>query len=68
MSQKIGSVALLVYDYDEAIEFYTKRLGFVLLEDTLLSVDKRWVRVRPLGQTEQISCWLRQLPRNKRKK
>lgn len=49
MSQKIGSVALLVYDYDEAIEFYTKRLGFVLLEDTLLSVDKRWVRVRPLG-------------------
>jgi predicted enzyme related to lactoylglutathione lyase len=34
--QWIGQVAVLVRDYDEAIEFYVERLGFVLLEDRLL--------------------------------
>jgi catechol 2,3-dioxygenase-like lactoylglutathione lyase family enzyme len=32
-----------VEDYDEAIEFYTKKLNFVLKEDTVLSGTKRWV-------------------------
>lgn len=45
----VGSVALLVRDYDEAIAFYTAALGFDLLEDTPLGGGKRWVRVAPPG-------------------
>lgn len=45
--QQIASIALLVADYDEAIAFYTQKLGFNLLEDTHLGGDKRWVRVAP---------------------
>ena len=52
MTQKIGSLALVVRDYDEAIAFYTQELGFTLLEDTDLGAGKRWVRVAPPGSTE----------------
>ncbi|MCC2521396.1 VOC family protein [Vibrio coralliilyticus] len=48
-SQKIGYMALVVDDYDEAIEFYTKRLGFELIEDTNLGSGKRSVLVSPTG-------------------
>jgi catechol 2,3-dioxygenase-like lactoylglutathione lyase family enzyme len=47
--QTIAHVALVVRDYDEAIGFYTQRLGFELLEDTPLEPGKRWVRVAPPG-------------------
>ncbi|WP_460611644.1 VOC family protein [Hymenobacter seoulensis] len=50
MNQRIALVTLLVADYDEAIAFYTHKLGFRLVEDTLLSPQKRWVRVAPCGQ------------------
>jgi catechol 2,3-dioxygenase-like lactoylglutathione lyase family enzyme len=49
MKQYIAHIALTVNDYDEAIAFYTKRLNFVLLEDTKLSDTKRWVIVQPPG-------------------
>ncbi len=52
MNQKIAGMALVVADYDKAIEFYTKKLQFDLLEDTPLSETKRWVRVAPKGATE----------------
>ena len=52
MSQHIARIALVVNDYDEAIEFYTKKLGFSLLEDTILSETKRWVVVAPKGSSE----------------
>ena len=42
-------MALVVTDYDEAIGFYTEKLGFVLVEDTMLSETKRWVLVKPKG-------------------
>ena len=45
--QNIGSIALVVKDYDEAIDFYTKRLLFSLTEDTDLGEGKRWVLVSP---------------------
>ena len=45
--RKIGSVTLLVRDYDEAIAFYTKCLRFKLLEDTDMGGGKRWVLVSP---------------------
>jgi lactoylglutathione lyase len=49
MKQKLGYVALVVRDYDEAIAFYTQSLQFQLIEDTDLGNGKRWVRVRPPG-------------------
>ncbi len=49
MNQKIGYVALLVRDYDEALVFYTGVLGFDLIEDTALGGGKRWVLVAPPG-------------------
>lgn len=50
--QSIRYIALVVRDYDEAIEFYTKKLGFTLLEDTKLSDKKRWVRIAPSDSLE----------------
>jgi lactoylglutathione lyase len=52
MRQTIGSLALVVREYDEAITFYTQKLRFTLLEDTNLGGGKRWVRVAPPGATE----------------
>ena len=50
MKQSIRHVALVVRDYDEAIEFYTRKLNFTLVEDTYQpEQDKRWVVVRPPG-------------------
>jgi catechol 2,3-dioxygenase-like lactoylglutathione lyase family enzyme len=45
----IAHVALLVKDYDEAIEFFTGKLKFRLLEDTVMGPGKRWVLVVPPG-------------------
>lgn len=47
MPQTLGHVALVVRDYDEALAFYTKSLGFRVIEDTRLDADKRWVLVAP---------------------
>lgn len=50
MHQSIIHIALLVRDYDEAIAFYTEKLGFALLEDTEQPEQhKRWVVVAPPG-------------------
>src|SRR5688572_22819427 len=52
LKQSILHVALVVRDYDEAIEFYTKKLHFTLVEDTYQpEQDKRWVVVAPPGST-----------------
>lgn len=56
MKQYIAHMALVVADYDEAIAFYTQQLNFTLIEDTILSDDKRWVLVAPPGAKE--SCLL----------
>ncbi|NNE40531.1 MAG: VOC family protein [Marinicaulis sp.] len=47
MPSMIAMMTLLVRDYDEAITYYTKILGFDLVEDTVLSPSKRWVVVTP---------------------
>ena len=52
MTQSIAHIALVVDDYDEAIAFYTEKLGFALLEDTPQSATKRWVLVAPPGARE----------------
>jgi catechol 2,3-dioxygenase-like lactoylglutathione lyase family enzyme len=52
MKQSIVHVALVVRDYDEAIEFYTRKLHFTLIEDTYQpEQDKRWVLVSPPGSS-----------------
>ena len=56
MYQRIAHVALVVKDYDEAIDFYTRKLEFRLLEDTVLDEQKRWVLIAPPGARE--SCLL----------
>lgn len=45
--QFLGCIALLVRDYDEAIDWYCGKLGFELVEDTRLSETKRWVLIAP---------------------
>ncbi|HMK24816.1 MAG TPA: VOC family protein, partial [Chitinophagaceae bacterium] len=52
MDQQIVHIALVVEDYDEAIQFYTQKLGFTLVEDTPQSETKRWVLVKPAGAGE----------------
>ena len=52
MQQYISRIALVVRDYDEAIDFYTKKLNFELIEDTQRSPTKRWVIIAPLGAKE----------------
>ncbi|MGC0119978.1 VOC family protein [Pseudoalteromonas piscicida] len=48
MKQNIVNIALVVKDYDEAIDFYVNKLGFELIEDTYQpEQDKRWVVVAP---------------------
>ena len=52
MKQSIAHVALVVKDYDEAIDFYVNKLLFTLVEDTYQPAqDKRWVIVAPPGST-----------------
>jgi catechol 2,3-dioxygenase-like lactoylglutathione lyase family enzyme len=52
MKRCIVHVALVVDDYDEAINFYTNKLDFTLIEDTPQSDTKRWVLVAPKGSQE----------------
>ena len=50
MEQRIGHVAVVVRDYDEALAFYVGTLGFAVIEDSYLpQQDKRWVLVAPPG-------------------
>ena len=52
MNQKLSCVAIVVADYDEAIKFYTEKLHFTLIEDTVLRDNKRWVLVSPAGSND----------------
>lgn len=53
MKRYIGLIAVVVKDYDEAIDFYTKVLGFELVDDSFVpEQNKRWVVVAPPGCIE----------------
>ena len=49
MKQSIIHIALLVKNYDEAINFYVNKLKFTVKEDTVLSDVKRWILIKPPG-------------------
>jgi len=52
MKQSIVHIALVVRDYDEALDFYINKLKFELLEDSYQpEQDKRWVVISPPGST-----------------
>jgi catechol 2,3-dioxygenase-like lactoylglutathione lyase family enzyme len=53
LKQRLGLVSLVVRDYDEALAFFVGKLGFALVEDTLIPAQsKRWVVVSPPGARE----------------
>ena len=59
MRHSLVHVALVVRDYDEAIAWYTKKLGFTLVEDTYIpEQDKRWVVVKPAGSNDGCTLLL----------
>ena len=47
IKQRISNIALVVENYDDAIEFYTEKLNFELIENTDLGGGKRWVQISP---------------------
>lgn len=47
IKQRIANISLLVESYDDAIDFYTKKLSFQLLEDSDMGAGKRWVLISP---------------------
>jgi len=53
MTQNLVHVTLVVRGYDEAIAYFTQRLGFALIEDSpskdRQGSDKRWVLIAPPG-------------------
>ena len=52
MKQSIVHIALVVKDYDEVLDFYIKKLKFVLIEDTYQpEQNKRWVVIAPPGDS-----------------
>jgi catechol 2,3-dioxygenase-like lactoylglutathione lyase family enzyme len=59
MTQSLAHIALVVRDYDEAIAWFTEKLGFTLVEDTYQAEqDKRWVLVAPPGAPEGATTLL----------
>jgi catechol 2,3-dioxygenase-like lactoylglutathione lyase family enzyme len=52
---KLSGITYLVKDYDEAIRWFVDVLGFVVLEDTALSPEKRWVRV---ATSSEATCFI----------
>ena len=52
MNQSIAHIAIVVRDYDDAIDFYVGKLRFELVEDIYQpEQDKRWVIVAPAGSS-----------------
>jgi uncharacterized glyoxalase superfamily protein PhnB len=54
MATTLGMIAIVIEDYDAAIDHYVNDLGFTLIEDTELSPEKRWVVIAPSPSGAQI--------------
>lgn len=65
MSQTLKHITLVIDDYDRAIDFYTNKLDFKLLEDTKISDQKRWVVISP--QNSNCSLLLAKASNDKQK-
>lgn len=51
MIKKVGHITVLVKDQNEALEFYTGKLGFKKCQNTIFGEGMRWVTVAPMGQS-----------------
>ncbi|HTX43528.1 MAG TPA: VOC family protein [Methanocella sp.] len=54
MIERLTHVTILVKDYDEALDFYTKKLGFKIVEDAKMPSGDRWLTVAPPGDDVQV--------------
>ncbi len=52
MKKHLAHIALVIDDYDKAIAYYTNTLNFILVEDTKLDEEKRWVLIAPSNDAE----------------
>ncbi len=52
MKKFLAHIALVIDDYDNAIDYYTNTLNFILIEDTKLDAEKRWVLISPSLEAE----------------
>lgn len=52
MNIQIKHIPLIVAEYDEAIEFFTQKLNFNVIEDTPISEHQRWVLIAPKGASK----------------
>jgi catechol 2,3-dioxygenase-like lactoylglutathione lyase family enzyme len=52
MKRHLAHIALVIDDYDKAIEYFTSTLKFILVEDTKLNAEKRWVLIAPSTDSE----------------
>ncbi|MFL1895898.1 VOC family protein [Aquimarina sp. 2-A2] len=52
MKRHLGGIKIVVKDYDEAISYYTKSLGFIIIEDFKIDDTKRWVVLAPTQESE----------------
>jgi catechol 2,3-dioxygenase-like lactoylglutathione lyase family enzyme len=53
MERSIGQISIVIRDYDEALNYYINVLGFELVEDTVLTPEKRWVVIKPKNSSGQ---------------
>ena len=49
---KLRQVTIFVRDYDEALNWYTNKLGFTKVEDRMFGNGQRWLVVAPAGQKD----------------
>jgi catechol 2,3-dioxygenase-like lactoylglutathione lyase family enzyme len=52
MKKHLAHIALVIDDYDKAIDYYINTLNFILIEDTPLNAEKRWVLIAPSNDAE----------------
>lgn len=52
MKKHLAHIALVIDDYDKAIDYYINTLNFILIEDTTLNAEKRWVLIAPSNDAE----------------
>jgi len=66
-SKYIGTITLLVNNYDEAIDFYTNKVGFKLIEDTRRTSTKRWIIISPSSLSVNCNLLLKKAISNNQK-
>ena len=50
MKRRLAYVSLLIDDYESALKYFSEVLGFIVLQDDLVSEEKRWVVVAPSNE------------------